>query len=168
MSAVRHSTAKCVWECHNSQMPDFMLPLTLTAYHVSNKHKVSAVQTDLERPLSSPLLTYCCSQFYSATCPDWFCSISCAEILVAVIKSEIRAADFGGATLYYKFDEVRVNRRVHHKTAMVCQNSCRLLQAFRCEQSNVALQWAWCLAQPTLYLWSAKNRETNRGTWHGN
>jgi len=30
----------------------------------------------------------------SATCPDWFCSTSYAEIPVPVVESEIRVADF--------------------------------------------------------------------------
>jgi len=31
---------------------------------------------------------------YSATCPDWFYQISCAEIPIVVIASEIWVADF--------------------------------------------------------------------------
>jgi len=37
---------------------------------------------------------YCCSRFYSATCPDWFCWTSYTQIPAAVVESEIRVADF--------------------------------------------------------------------------
>ena len=57
--------------------------------------KFHAVQeADRGRPLSSCRSTYCRSQFYSATCTYWFCSISYAEIPVAVVESEIRIAYF--------------------------------------------------------------------------
>jgi len=47
-------------------------PPPLAAYQVSN----------------SGLLLNCCFRFYSATCPDWFCWISYAEIPVEVIETK--------------------------------------------------------------------------------
>jgi len=57
----------------------------LAAYQVSNSTKFAAVQADRGQSVFPS---------YPATCPDWFCSTSYAEIRVAVTESEIWVADF--------------------------------------------------------------------------
>jgi len=54
--------------------------------------KFAAVQADRGWPVSSRISIQC--WFPSATSPYWLCSTSCVEIIVAVVESEIRVADF--------------------------------------------------------------------------
>ena len=74
--------------------------------------KFPAVQADRGRLLSSRLSIYCCCRFYSATCPDWFSSISCAEIPVAVVQSEIRVANFRQVAPFYVVNLMRLKLKM--------------------------------------------------------
>jgi len=116
-------------------------PPRLAAYQVPNKHKVCCCSSRLDRPLPSCLSVHCWLrwyQFYSATCPDCFCSTFYAEIPVAVIKSEILVADsLQVAPLCYKFNQFRVNRCVQKKTVMCAKNHTSWFTCFvRRAQSN--------------------------------
>jgi len=88
-------------------MPDFPLQALLHII-ISSKQTLLLFRQTADGLLSSRLSIHCSCQFYTATHPeDWFCSVCYAEIPVAVIKSEIRVADFCRvAPLSYKFDEV--------------------------------------------------------------
>jgi len=80
----------------SGKRPSFcLLKICHASLHIKSptSTQFAAVQADRERPLSSHLSIHYCCRFYSATCPDWFCSISYAEIPVADINSEIQFAD---------------------------------------------------------------------------
>ena len=78
----------------SGKRPSFcLLKICHASLHIKSptSTQFAAVQ---EQPLSSRLSIHYCCRFYSATCPDWFCSMSYTEIPAADINSEIQFADF--------------------------------------------------------------------------
>lgn len=163
MSAVRHSTAKCIWECHNSQMPD----VTLWG------HCISCLQQAQKLLLFRQTLNGLYPPLFRRTAAVNFIQqpvqTGSTEYLVLKFPSQSPKAKSGLLNWVAPLCIINVTRL---ELTDVFTTKRRWTVPKLMQTATGLLMWAvkrgltvaWCLAH-SVYLWSTKNRETNRGTW---
>jgi len=135
--------------CHHSLTTDACKTSCHTSLHTKSptSTKLPAVDVDHGQPLSSCLSTHCCP-FSSTQQPA---ETGSAQYLCWNSSSSRQKWHSGcwllpdGATLCDKFDEYIVNRTKRHKSAPVCQKSCKQVQ------SNTVAACSGLVFWPTVY-----------------